>query len=132
MRKSRRPSWVPVPNKPDGFCGRKATLQRQTVRDLSCAAAADAAHGVEPDTEIRVSTESRSCRRQFFLSSFGESNPRPSDHEPSALPLGYTPRPRSPPPPRSPPAPPPHPQRRVLLTFKISVKDNCVQGKLME
>ena len=31
MWKSRWPSWAPVPNKPDGLCGRKAPLDQPTI-----------------------------------------------------------------------------------------------------
>ena len=32
--KSRWPSWAPVPNKPYGFCGRKATLQPTNIPNI--------------------------------------------------------------------------------------------------
>ena len=32
--KSRWPSWAPVPNKPYGFCGRKATLNNNSQNAL--------------------------------------------------------------------------------------------------
>ena len=37
------------------------------------------------DTEIRVSTESRPCRRHFSRRSCRDSNPRPFNHESGAL-----------------------------------------------